>query len=241
MTGQAPAQLELRGLCTGYGRLTAVSDISLRVCAGEVVALFGPNGAGKTSTLLAAVGVLPRRGGSVHFNGVQAPASLHAMTRAGLAFVPETRSIVSTLSTRDNLRLGRGTVAGALAYFPELEEHLDRPAGLLSGGQQQILMLARALSGRPRALLVDELSLGLAPQVVDRLLATLRRAADQEGLAVLVVEQQMRRALATADRWYLLTDGTLRATGDADAAGTTALKTAYLAGMGITDAPRAGR
>ncbi len=231
--GAEGAVLELCGLSTGYGPLRAVSDVSLALVPGEVVALFGPNGAGKSSTLLAAVGALPLRGGTVRWCGGPAPRTLHALARAGLAFVPEQRSITSALSTRDNLRLGRGTVAAALACFPELAAHLDRPAGLLSGGQQQILMLARALAARPRALLVDELSLGLAPAVVERLLGALRRAADEEGLAVLLVEQQMRRALSVADRWHLLSRGSVVASGAADAGGSAELEAAYLASMGI--------
>jgi branched-chain amino acid transport system ATP-binding protein len=225
--------LELRGLSTGYGNLTAVADVSLHVEPGEVVALFGPNGAGKTSTLLAAVGALPRRSGSVLWCGAAAPKSLHALARSGLAFVPETRSIISTLSTRDNLRLGRGTVEQALEYFPVLEGLLGRRAGLLSGGEQQILMLARALAARPRLLIVDELSLGLAPVVVVRLLEALRKAADEEELGVLVVEQQMRRALSVADRWYLLVHGTVRAEGRADETGAASLEAAYASSIGI--------
>ena len=234
---QAPVVLQVSGLSAGYGQLTAVSDVSLTVARGEVVALFGPNGAGKTTTLLATVGALPRRHGTVLWHGVAAPRTLHRLTRAGLAFVPEKRSVISSLSTHDNLRLGRGTVATALEYFPQLAAHLTRRAGLLSGGQQQILMLARALAAHPRALLVDELSLGLAPAVVERLLTALRRAADEEGLAVLLVEQQMRRALAVADRWYLIARGTTCAEGNADAAGSGELEAAYLAGIGIDEAP----
>lgn len=235
----APTVLEVRELTSGYGQLIAISQVSLVLRAGELVALFGPNGAGKSTTLLATAGALPRRGGDVRWLDAPAPKSVHAMARAGLAFVPEQRSIISALSTRNNLRLGRGSVDDALSYFPELADHLDRPAGLLSGGQQQILMLARALAGRPRALLVDELSLGLAPAVVNRLLAALRRAADEEGLAVLLVEQQMRRAMTVADRWYLLAGGAIVAEGGDDEAGTARLEQAYLASMGIHAAPPA--
>jgi branched-chain amino acid transport system ATP-binding protein len=222
--------LELVGVSAGYGDLAAVRDVSLHVSAGEVVALFGPNGAGKTTTLLAGVGVLPRTSGAVRWRGRPAAKSLHAMTRAGLAFVPEERSVISGLSTRDNLRLGRGTVEDALVHFPELADLLDRKAGLLSGGEQQMLTLARALASRPAVLVVDELSLGLAPIVVDRLLGAIRQAADQYGLAVLVVEQEARRALATADRWYLLRNGAVVAEGDAGTGGGT-LEAAYLASM----------
>jgi branched-chain amino acid transport system ATP-binding protein len=226
--------LAVEGLSVGYGSLIAASEVSLELHAGEVVALFGPNGAGKTSVLMATVGALPRRAGTVRFNDATAPAALHKLARAGLAFVPEKRAIISSLSTRDNLRLGRGTVAAALGHFPELEEHLERPAALLSGGQQQILMLARALAGRPQVLIVDELSLGLAPQIVERLLSTLRRAADEEGLGVLLVEQQVRRALAVADRWYLLNRGRIGATGVAADEDSGNLEDAYLESMGIT-------
>jgi branched-chain amino acid transport system ATP-binding protein len=228
------ALLSIERLSVGYGSLVAASEVSLELHAGEVVALFGPNGAGKTSVLMGAVGVLPRRTGTVRFGEAPAPDALYKLARAGLALVPEKRAIISSLSTLDNLRLGQGTVEAALGHFPELEEHLDRPAALLSGGQQQILMLARALAGRPRALLVDELSLGLAPQVVERLLLTLRRAADEEGLGVLLVEQQVRRALSVADRWYLLNRGRMAAAGEASDAATGGLEDAYLESMGIT-------
>ncbi|MER5347683.1 ATP-binding cassette domain-containing protein [Streptomyces mirabilis] len=230
----SPPVLEVSGLCAGYGELMAITDVSLELRAGEVVALFGPNGAGKTSTLLATVGVLPRRHGAVRWNGRPAPRTLHAIARAGLAFVPERRSVISALSTRDNLLLGRSGLKAALDHFPELADHLDRPAGLLSGGQQQILMLARALAARPQALLIDELSLGLAPQVADRLLNILRRAADDQGVAVLLVEQQMRRALAAADRWYLLASGAVVSEGRCDVDGAKRLEQAYLASMGIS-------
>jgi branched-chain amino acid transport system ATP-binding protein len=225
-----PPVLELVGVTAGYGDLAAVRDVSLRVAAGEVVALFGPNGAGKTTTLMAAVGALPRMSGHVRWRGAPAAKRLHAMARAGLSFVPEERSVISGLSTLDNLRLGRGGVEDALAHFPELTELLSRRAGLLSGGQQQMVTLARALAAGPAALLVDELSLGLAPLVVDRLLATIRQAADQQGLAVLLVEQQARRALAIADRWYLLRNGSVVAEGDAGA-GMETLEAEYLLGI----------
>ncbi len=224
------AVLELVGLTSGYGDLAAVRNVSLRVSPGEVVALFGPNGAGKTTTLLAAVGVLPRMQGSVKWRGEVTRKPLHKLVRGGLAFVPEERSIIAGLSTKDNLRLGRGSVDAALAHFPELEELLGRKAGLLSGGQQQMLTLARALASDPAALLVDELSLGLAPLVVERLLQAVRKAADEKDLAVLLVEQQARRALSVADRWYLLGNGELVTEGNADT-GIETLESAYLSKM----------
>lgn len=206
--------LQLVGLTAGYGDLAAVREVNLCVNAGEVIALFGPNGAGKTTTLLTIAGELPPLAGEVRIGGRATRAPLHRRVRQGLAFVPEERSVVPGMSARDNLRLGKGGVEGALAIFPELEPLLDRPAGLLSGGEQQMLTLARSLALQPTLLLADELSLGLAPLVIARLMARLRQAADDDGVSVLLVEQQAKRALAVADRWYLLRGGEIAATGD---------------------------
>ena len=231
---------ELEDLMTGYGDLAVVRGVSLFVRPGEVVALFGPNGAGKTTTLLGAVGVLPRMSGQVKWRGEPTRQPLHRLAREGLAFVPEERSIISSLSARDNLRLGGGSVEAALAEFPELEQHLGRKAGLLSGGQQQMLTLAHALASKPAALLVDEASLGLAPIIVQRLLQALRSAADRTALAVLLVEQQARRALSVADRWYLLNRGTVVAEGSAgdDPARLEAVYLSSLSGSSALGAPR---
>jgi len=206
--------LELRDLTAGYGDLAAVRGVNLVVEPGEVVALFGPNGAGKTTTMLTIAGELPSLGGTVEFLGNATTAPMHRRARQGMALVPEERAIAPGMSTRDNLRLGRGGVEAAVAVFPELGGLLDRAAGLLSGGEQQMLVLARCLALEPKLLLADELSLGLAPLVVDRLMDTVRRAADERGTGVLLVEQQARRALAVADRWYLLRQGEIAASGD---------------------------
>jgi branched-chain amino acid transport system ATP-binding protein len=221
-----PTVLELCDLTAGYGELAAIRDVSLHIRAGEVVALFGPNGAGKSTTLLAAVGAIPRMAGHVNWCGKQTELPLHRLFRAGLAYVPEDRSVTPGLSVKDNLLLGPGGVDGALSYFPELKLLLPRPAGLLSGGEQKMLVLARALACKPKAILADEISLGLAPLIVERLLAALREAAIADGFSVLLVEQQVRRAMAVADRWYLLSGGRIRAKGDRTA-GIAEIEEAY--------------
>jgi branched-chain amino acid transport system ATP-binding protein len=216
-----------------YGDLAAVRNVSLNVESGEVVALFGPNGAGKSTTLMALAGLLPCKHGEVRWRGQRISSSLSHLARLardGILMVPEGRTVTTRLSVRDNLIVGRGGVDGAVALFPELAPLLNRPAGLLSGGEQQILVLGRALAARPRVLLVDELSLGLAPRVVTRLLSAIRRAVDEQDLAVLLVEQQARRALTIADRWYLLSSGEVVAEGHRGG-GAESLELAYLASM----------
>ena len=170
----APLVLETENLTAGYGDLAAVRDVSLSVRRGEIVALFGANGAGKTTTLKAAFGVLDRMGGEVRWRGRPTRGPVHRLARQGVGFVPEERAIISGLTALENLRIGQGSVDRAIELFPELAELLGRGAGLLSGGQQQMLALARVLAARPFALVVDELSLGLAPLIVQRLLDVLR-------------------------------------------------------------------
>lgn len=193
-------------LDVGYGDLKAGRSINIRVSRGEVVALIGPNGAGKTTTLLTLVGELPSLGGRVFWEGKVTRAPLHVLVRKGLAFISEKKVIVSNLSVRDNLKIGHAPEKRSLELFPELEPLLSRRAGLLSGGEQQILSLARALARNPTVVIVDELSLGLAPLVAERLAMSLRAAA-QRGAAVLVVEQNLRQALALSDRFYVMRQG----------------------------------
>lgn len=199
--------LEAKSLFSGYGGVAAVRDLNLRVNRGEVVGLLGPNGSGKTTTLLTLCGEVAPISGEVRFLGSTRQASLAQRSRQGLALVTEERSVFMGLTVAENLRLGRGEPEVALEAFPMLREHLHRKAGLLSGGQQQILTLARALASEPRALLADELSLGLAPIVVQQLLTAIRSAADEQGVGVLLVEQHVRSALQVADRIYILQRG----------------------------------
>lgn len=206
--------IEARGLTAGYGGTPAVHEIDLDVREGEVVALLGANGAGKTTTLLALAGEVPPIAGTVSFHGDGRRRPLHQRARRGLGFLTEERCVFMELTGWQNLKLGRGRPDIALAFFPELEEHLSKKVGLLSGGQQQMLALGRVLAGEPRVLLADELSLGLAPLVVERLLAAVRRAADA-GVAVVLVEQHVRQALAVADRVQVMRRGRVVMSGDA--------------------------
>jgi branched-chain amino acid transport system ATP-binding protein len=198
--------LSCDALKVGYGDLAVGWGISLGVARGEVVALIGANGAGKTTTLLTLAGVLAPLEGKVLWEGLPSTVPLHLRARRGLAFIPQDRSVITTLSVRDNLRVGSAPEEIAVGLFPELERLMKRRAGLLSGGEQQILVLARALARQPKVVVVDELSLGLAPLVVERLVEALRTAAKGD-TSVLVVEQNLVRALDLSDRFYLMRNG----------------------------------
>jgi branched-chain amino acid transport system ATP-binding protein len=215
MTDNSDVLVDIRGLAAGYSSVPVVRDLDLQVCSGEVVALLGPNGAGKTTTLLTISGLLRVLDGEVTVLGEPVVyGSPHRVARRGLAHVAEDRSLFFELSVKENLRLGRrgtGRAAGgydeALDLFPALRPLLNRRAGLLSGGEQQMLAMARALVSRPKVLLVDEMSLGLAPIIVEQLLPLVRDVADSTGAGVLIVEQHIHMALEVADRAYVMSHG----------------------------------
>jgi branched-chain amino acid transport system ATP-binding protein len=210
------ALLECRGLSAGYGAVAVVRDVDLHVEPGEVVALIGPNGAGKTTTLLTLAGELPAISGDVVFRGSVTKAPLFRRAREGMGFVTEERSVFMSLTTEENLRVAGVSRADAVALFPELEPLMGRTAGLLSGGEQQMLTLARAVARAPRLLLVDELSLGLAPVVVKRLLQAIRSIASERSTGILLVEQHVRQALHIADRVYMMQRGRIVMSGTAE-------------------------
>jgi branched-chain amino acid transport system ATP-binding protein len=211
--------LELQGVEARYGPVKALHGVALAVDEGEIVAVLGANGAGKTTTLRAISGTV-RRSGRILFAGRAIERrSPEAVARLGVAHVPEGRGTFPELSVWDNLRLGAYTVRGkpdfgpVLAHFPWLEERRGQQAGTLSGGEQQQLALARALMSRPRLLLLDEPSLGLAPLVVEKIFEIVRALNEQDGLAVLVVEQNATLALGTARSAYVLEVGRVAVSG----------------------------
>jgi branched-chain amino acid transport system ATP-binding protein len=229
--------LELEGLHVAYDGVPAVRGLDLAVERGEIVGLIGPNGAGKSTTLRAIMGLVRPSGGDIRFAGRSIRGKVpERIARSGIALVPEGRRIYPHLTVGENLRLGlaarrgpgRGdTLEGLRELFPILGRYRDRPGGVLSGGEQQQLAIARALAAEPDLILLDEPSLGLAPTVVDIVFERLAEIRER-GVTTLLVEQRAQRTVALADRTYALANGELRATfAPADASDTDGLVAAY--------------
>jgi branched-chain amino acid transport system ATP-binding protein len=235
--------LEVRGLAAGYGRLEVLHGIDLDVADGELLAVLGANGAGKTTLLRAVSGLLRPTAGTVRLAGRDVTGHpAERLAGHGLAHVPEGRLVFPTLPVEDNLTLGAyarrrhkgGTAedrARVLELFPRLRDRLGQPAGSLSGGEQQMLAVGRGLMARPRLLLLDEPSLGLAPKIVAEITAVLARLRDDHGLTILLVEQNVHAAFAVADRVLVFDRGRVAMEGDpATLAGDRRVQSAYLGG-----------
>jgi branched-chain amino acid transport system ATP-binding protein len=234
------ALLEVRGLTLGYGRSDAVRGLDLDVPEGAVVCLIGANGAGKTTTLHGLSGLIPTRAGTVRFAGRDVTGMApHALARAGIVQVPEGRQVFASLTVAENLAMGAyarpareapARLEAALSLFPRLRERMEQRAGLLSGGEQQMLAIGRALMAEPRVLLLDEPSMGLAPLFVEEIFRTIRRLK-AEGRTILLVEQNARAALDVSDSAYVLETGAVTVRGTAaEVAADPRVLAAYLGG-----------
>lgn len=233
--GSGKAQLKVRNLSAGYGPFEVLRNLNFDVQPGLTV-ILGPNGAGKTTLLRALSGQIPLRG-EVLFNGDDLPEKAHEIVKAGLALVPEGRQLFPQMTVQENLELGGWLQSAAdrqermnavMDDFPKLRERFNQLAGTMSGGEQQMVAIARAMMSAPKLLMLDEPSLGLAPRMVDELLQMTRRIADG-GTTVLMVEQNVRKALAVADRGYVIERGSLVAHGSSQLlARSSVIQEAYL-------------
>jgi branched-chain amino acid transport system ATP-binding protein len=231
--------LSVRGLHAYYGRAHILADVALEVTTGEVVVLLGRNGAGKSTTLKSIIGLVRPAAGEIVFDGRRIDRlEAYAIAQAGLGYVPEDRRIFTELTVMENLEVGRQPVRAnapawtperLFALFPNLAEMRDRPGGRMSGGEQQMLTIARTLMGNPSCLLLDEPSEGLAPVIVDQMAAAIR-ALKQEGLSVLLSEQNLHFAAEVSDRAYIIEKGRIRFAGTmAELAGNADVRAQYLA------------
>ncbi|HTW84961.1 MAG TPA: ABC transporter ATP-binding protein [Candidatus Sulfotelmatobacter sp.] len=233
------ALLRVTGLRAGYGNVEVLHDVAVELEEGTLCAIVGANGAGKTTLLMSLAGIIPKRAGTVTFNGVDVTrAPSHVLVRRGLVLVPEGRRMLAQMTVEENLdvaaaaagQAGYARIPGLLDRFPILRTRRHVPAGSLSGGEQQMLAIARALAINPRALLLDEPSMGLAPKLVDEIFAIIA-AERARGTSILLVEQNARRALALADRAYVMERGRIVLTGTgAELATHRDVVSAYLGG-----------
>ena len=227
MTADAPPLLALEGLKVAYGGIQAVKGIDLVVGKGELVCLIGANGAGKTTTLKGVTGLQPVTGGTVRYDGEDVTgAPAFQLVRRGLAMVPEGRGVFGALTIEENLAMGaytrndrdgiRSDIERVFALFPRLKERRRQTAGTLSGGEQQMLAMGRAMMSRPRLLLLDEPSMGLAPLMVQKVFETVL-AVSGEGVTILLIEQNAKLALEVSHRGYVMESGDITLSGDAKA------------------------
>ncbi len=233
--------LEAHNLKVAYGGIHAVKGINLHVAAGELVALIGSNGAGKTTTLKTLAGLLHPEGGQIHFDGESLQnIAAHQRAAMGIALVPEGRGVFASMTVKENLQMGaysrsnkdeiESDLSRMYDLFPRLAERKNQLAGTLSGGEQQMVAMARALMSRPRLLMLDEPSMGLAPLMVQKIFETIRDIAAL-GMSILLVEQNARLALQAAQRGYVMESGAITLSGEAgDLLGSDAVQRAYLGG-----------